>query len=53
MTADAIAQNVMSDEEYLSRLFADAPPLTAEQRDRLRVLLAPGHQAAERQACAS
>lgn len=29
-------------EDYISKLVAEAPPLTPEQRDRLLVLLSPG-----------
>ncbi len=36
---DLLASNV---EAYVSRVLADAPPLTNEQRERIAALLAPG-----------
>lgn len=37
----AKARSVRKAEDYLKRLIDTAPPLTAEQRDRLAVLLRP------------
>ncbi|MFJ9114418.1 hypothetical protein ACIRJO_02595 [Streptomyces sp. NPDC102394] len=38
----------MTNEEYIRRLVDDWPPLTAEQRQRLRVLLRPRPQTSDR-----
>lgn len=40
----------MTSEEYIRRLVDDWPPLTADQRQRLRVLLRPPQQPPQRKA---
>jgi hypothetical protein len=41
LAAARVELKVISAEEYIKRLVAEAPPLTAEQRDKLAGILRP------------